>query len=51
MFANRRMDHTTVEEDLGSVGDVVEDAERVLKLIVVVVVQRLDPCLNFLHHV
>ena len=48
MFANRCMYHTTIEQNLGRVCDVVKDLERVLELIVVVVVQGVDPGLDFL---
>ena len=48
MLAQRSMYHTTIEQDLGCVGDVVEDFQRFLEFIVVVVGQCLYPCLNFL---
>lgn len=46
-----RTDDATVEEDFGRVGDAVKHAEGFLKLLVVIMDQRLHPCLDFLSSV
>jgi hypothetical protein len=48
MLAKRSMYHTAVEEDLGSIGYVVEDLKRLFKLVIVIVCQCLHPCFDFL---
>ena len=42
------MDNTAVEKDLRCVGDAIEASESFLELIIVVMRQRLDPCLDLL---
>ncbi len=49
MPAQRSVNHTHVEEDLGRVRDLVELAQRGIELIVVVLPQGRDPCLYFLY--
>lgn len=48
MFADGRVYNAAIEQDLGSVCDIVEDPQRVFEFIVVVVAQSLDPGFNFL---
>lgn len=42
------MDNAAIEQDLGGIGDIVKDAERFVEFIIVVVSERLHPCLDFL---
>lgn len=51
MLAQRSMYHTAIEEDSGSIGDIVEDLQGVFKFIVVIVAKSLHPCFNFLFRV
>jgi hypothetical protein len=44
------MDYTAVEEDLGSVGDLVEDLQCVVELVVVVAGEGCHPGFDFLPH-
>jgi hypothetical protein len=48
MLAQRSMYDSAVEKNFGGVGDVVKDLQRLLKFVVVVMGERLHPCLNFL---
>lgn len=48
VFTQSRIDDAHVEQDLGGVGDPVKALERLVELIVVVVLEGLDPCLYFL---
>lgn len=48
MFPQRRMDDTTVEQNLGGIGDVGEHLERLVILLVVVMLEGLNPGLDFL---
>jgi len=48
MFSDCRMDHTTVKQYFGRVCDIVENPQRQLELVVVVVVQGFNPSLDFL---
>jgi hypothetical protein len=51
MFANGCVDNTAVEQDLGSIGDGIENPQGFLELLVVIVPKRLDPRLYFLRRV
>ena len=42
------MNDSTIEEDFGSVGNLIEDYKGFLKFIVVIVPEGKHPCLNFL---
>lgn len=48
MLAQRRVDYAHVEPDLGRVRDLLKCLERLVELIVVVVLESLDPCFDFL---
>jgi hypothetical protein len=48
MFAQGSMYHSAVEEDFRGIGDVIEDLQGFLELIILIVGQRLHPCLDFL---
>ena len=48
MLAQRRMYDTAIEEDFGSVGDLVKGGQRIVEFVVVVEVKRLDPRFDFL---
>jgi hypothetical protein len=48
MFAQCRVDDTTVEQDLGCVGDAVEGLQGVVELVGVVVGEGCHPGLDFL---
>lgn len=51
MFTNGGVDDPAIEQDLGGIGDVIEDGQGLLELLVVVVAQRLDPSFDFLTRV
>lgn len=51
MLSYSRVDNAAVKQDLGGVGDVIEDLESLLELLVVIVRKRLHPCLDFLYPV
>lgn len=51
MLSYSRVDNAAVKQDLGGVGDVIEDLEGLLELLVVIVRQRLHPRLDFLEPV
>jgi hypothetical protein len=48
MFTDGGMDDTAIKQDLGGIGDVVEDGQGLLELLIVIVTQRFDPSFNFL---
>ena len=48
VLAEGGIDDAHVEQDLGGIRDVAERLERLVELIVVVELQGLDPCLDFL---
>lgn len=48
MLTESSVDDAAVEADLGGVGDIGEDAQGAFKILVIVVVQGLDPSLDFL---
>ena len=48
MFANGCVDDTAIEQDLRSVGNIIEDPQCFLELLVLIVPKRLDPGLDFL---
>ncbi len=48
MLSQRRMDDSTVEEDLGGVGNAIELLQCQIELVVIVVAQGGHPCLDFL---
>lgn len=48
MFTDGGVDDPAIEQDLGGVGDIIEDGQGLLELLVVVVTQRLDPSFDFL---
>lgn len=51
MLAEGGMDHSAIEQDSCSIGDLAEDDQRFLELVIVVVCQRLHPRLDFLSEV
>lgn len=51
MLSYSRVDNAAVKQDLGGVGDVIEDLEGLLELLVVIVRKRLHPGLDFLYPV
>ena len=48
MLAHCSVNNTAVEEDLGSIGDVVENFQRFPELVVIVVPKGSDPSLDLL---
>lgn len=48
MFAERRMDDTAVEQNLGRVGDAVKRLQCLLKVVVVVAAEGCHPGFDFL---
>lgn len=48
MLSDGGVDNATVEQDLGGVGDAVEDLEGLFEFLVVVVCECLHPDLDFL---
>ena len=48
VLAHRRINHTTIEENLGGIGDGVKHAEGFIELLVVVVLEGKHPGLDFL---
>lgn len=48
MFTDGGMDNPAVKQDLGGIGDVVENGQGLLEFLIVVVTQRFDPSFNFL---
>jgi hypothetical protein len=48
VLAERCIDDAHVEQDLGGIRDPVKGLERLIELIVVVELEGLDPCLDFL---
>jgi hypothetical protein len=48
MLAQRSMYHSAIEENFRSVGDVVEDLQGFLELVIVIVGKRFHPCFDFL---
>lgn len=48
MLTKRRMYDSTIEEDLRSLGYVIKYSKGVLELVIIVMRQRLHPCLDFL---
>jgi hypothetical protein len=48
MLAQRSMYDSAIEEDFRSVGDVVEDLQGFLELVIVVLGKRFHPCFDFL---
>jgi hypothetical protein len=50
MFAECRMDYTAVEEDLGSVGDLVKHLQCVVELVAIVAGKGCHPGFDFLPH-
>lgn len=48
MFTQCRIDDSTIEQDLRSVGNLVEEAKRLFKLLVIIAVQGGNPRFNFL---
>jgi hypothetical protein len=51
MLAECRMDDTAVEQNLGCVGDAVEDLQCLVELVVVVAGEGCHPGFDFLPHV
>lgn len=49
MLAESGIDDAHIEQDLGRVRDLFERLQRLVELIVVVVLEGLDPCLDFLN--
>lgn len=48
MLAESCVDDSAVEQDLGGVGDLVKTPQRLVKVLVVIGVKSLNPCLDFL---
>lgn len=48
MLAQRSMYDSAIEENFRSVGDVVEDLQGFLELVIVIVGKRFHPCFDFL---
>jgi hypothetical protein len=51
MLAQRSMYDSAIEENLRSVGNVVEDLQGFLELVIVIVGKRFHPCFDFLYRV
>jgi len=48
MFSKSRMNHTTIEQNLGCVGDRIEDFQCLVEFVVVVASEGCHPGLDFL---